>query len=381
MWENRGGLDFHLEAAAREFRGEFQRVLRADWLGTARGEAKVNPKWAPVGPPGPGRGYGQGGLWHALALYAKIYSEKYVHNRTLPDRAIGPAVVPTKVAALIKKSLARPVIPSVSYGPDGTITVPAAAFTSMNRSAPIRIMASADAGYQILHEGGGPTLDPTSTAWSYEVLAERDMTTYLTANFTTWHMQTSLTLRVTGHAAPLAVTHDSSEHDSSMAAAPIRVPVFYTVGHWNQTEAVAVNLTKGINVLTFQRGYSSWQIAFKEFFLYPSKPAIRPPPSNHTPPPLAPSPPGSDYIRLPAGISCGKQGLVDLTAADCQLAADLFKLDNTGARNLTLNYGCCWNVAGQHAGSVDFNANRTAGCCNPQIRSICFNTPCNGVRR
>ena len=240
----------------------------------------------------------------------------------------------------------------------------------MNRSALIRIMASADAGYQLLHEGGGPTLDPASTAWSYEVLAQRDMTTYLTANFTTWHMQTSLTLRVTGHATPLA----------AMAAAPIRVPVFYTVGYWNQTQAVAVKLTKGINVLTFQRAYSSWQIAFKEFFLYPSNPAIRPPPSNHTPTPLAPSPPGSDYIRLPAGTSCGKQGLVDLTAADCQLASGFFKLNNTGARNLTLNYGCRWDVTGQHAGSVNFNTNMSAGCCNPQIRSICFNIPCNGVR-
>ena len=236
--------------------------------------------------------------------------------------------------------------------------------------ASIRIMASADAGYQILHNGAAGQADPASTAWSYEILAEKDVTAYLTANFTTWHMQTSLILRVAGHAAALAAA----------PTAPISVPVFYTVGYWNQTQAVAVNLTKGINVLTFDRGHSNRPMAFKEFFLYKSKPAIGPPPSNHTPTPLPPSPPGSDYIQLPAGISCSKQGLVDLTAEQCLLASDFFELKDTGSRNFSLNYGCCSVVAGEYAGNSNFNTNTSAGCCNPQIRSICADTRCNGVR-
>ena len=90
-FDGRGGLDFQLETKSREFRGEFQQVLRAGWLGTARGDAAVNPGWP--------RPSGQGGLWNALALYAKKYVTWHIRQHAVfaqrsPDGVTpGPMVV------------------------------------------------------------------------------------------------------------------------------------------------------------------------------------------------------------------------------------------------------------------------------------------------
>lgn len=266
-WEGRGGSNFSLETKAREFRGEFQRVLRAGWVTNARGDAPVNPAWNQHA----AHGLGEGGLWNALALYAKKYSTVYVHNNIQPVRPIGPSVVPSKVSALIDKFKTRPVVPAISTGPDGTITIPAAAFSSKNMSAAISVVPSADSGLQILHNGGGPQSDPASTAWAYTIDAADDAVMFLTANFTTWHMQTTLNLRV------------------ATSSSAIEVPVFYTVGYWNQTQPVEIMLTKGPNVLTFDRGHSSCELVFKAFLLYATKPDIPAPPRNHTPTPPPPT--------------------------------------------------------------------------------------------
>jgi len=49
------------------------------------------------------------------------------------------------------------------------------------------------------------------------------------------------------------------------------VPVFYTVGWWNQTQPLLVNLVKGNNTVTFSRS-SGRELVFKEFFLYQKEP-------------------------------------------------------------------------------------------------------------
>ena len=352
-WEGRGGMDFHLEAQAREHRGEYQKVLRAGWLAAARGDAPVSQAWKSADP----KSLGTGGLWNALALYAKKYSVQFVHNNTQLPRPIGPSVVPTKVDALIAKSKTAPVIPPVGpAGPDGTITIPAVSFSSKNRSAGISIMASADDGWQILHGGGGPTEDPAGTSWSYEVEADADATMYLTANITTWHMQTLLNV-----------------HTSTSPAAGIPVPVYYTVGFWNQTQPIEIKLLKGKNVLTFDRGYSSRELVFKEFFLYKNKPDIDPPPTNHTPTPPAPSPPASEYIVLPPGTDCVHQGITNLDANECQLASNHFGFKDTGSRSRESNADCFTVVEGQYKGNANFNTNKNPPpCCDKTVSSICL---------
>jgi len=276
----------------------------------------------------------------------------YVHNNTQAVRPIGPSVVPTKVDALIAKAKTKPVIPPVSTDAAGTITIPAVAYTWKNKSVSITTMPSADAGWQILHGGGGPTTEPLSTAWSYAVEAPADGTMYLTANITTWHMQTTLAVTVN-------------------ADARVSVPVFYTVGWWNQTQPVAIKLAKGTNTLKFDRGHSGRELVFKEFFLYKAKPDVPPPPRNHTPTPPPPSPPSSDYIQLPPGTDCVHQGITNLNEYDCQQASYFFKLKDTGARRFATNVGCV-AILGQYAGNANFNTNASAACCSMDLRSICI---------
>jgi len=244
-WGDRAGPDFFLEAQARESRADFQKILRGSWVAEALGEPPVGMNWDKEGSHS---GYGQGGPWGALMLYAKKIS---VAKTPVAPRAVGPSLVPTKAAALIAKWPTKQPTPTVIYGSDGTITIPAAAFTSKNRSASMTTMPSMGPGEQLLHNGcassvGPPCLNPGSSSFEYTVKVADARTYYLTANFTTWHMSQDLLLSVNGDAKTQVV------------------PVFYTVGWWNQTQPIAVDLIKGDNTLSFTR-YSTRELVFKEF--------------------------------------------------------------------------------------------------------------------
>ena len=75
---------------------------------------------------------------------------------------------------------------------------------------------------------------------------------------------------------------------------PAQVPVYYTVGWWNQTQPVEVALKKGHNTITFSRN-TTRVLAFKQFFIYPHKPNIPPPNGNFTP---HPDPEPSQCVNL-----------------------------------------------------------------------------------
>ena len=193
---------------------------------------------------------------------------------------------------------------------------------------------------------------------------------------------------------------------NSTAAKPIEVPVYYTVGYWpvqstirvplfaartltatgqyrvtlsprqerlrtarglrqeerglnppengprrNITQPVEVQLAKGTNVLKFDRGRSTRELAFKSFSLSKTKPTVAPPPSNHTPTPPPPSPPPGDFIELPAGTDCLRQGIKDLNAYECQVSAIMaFNLSTT-----TGTYRCvmAFQQAAYHFGYKD----------------------------
>ena len=73
--------------------------------------------------------------------------------------------------------------------------------------------------------------------------------------------------------------------------------MFYTVGWWNQTQPIAVDLIKGDNTLSFTR-YSTRELVFKEFRLSEKAPVVPKPPANYTPVPSPPSPPPGQYIEV-----------------------------------------------------------------------------------
>ena len=111
---------------------------------------------------------------------------------------------------------------------------------------------------------------------------------FLTANHTTWHPNQDL--KVSANGAPAQ-----------------QVPVYYTVGWWNQTQPIELQLTKGKNSLTFTRT-STRELVFKEFLLARKKPDVPAPPGNFTPSPAPVFPNSSAYIEVAADTTCIKQG-------------------------------------------------------------------------
>jgi len=246
-WEGRSGTDFLLETQARAFRPEFQKILRGQWVAKALGEKPVNPSWTPRSP----NTYGQGDLWSALMLYAKKIT--VADSGAAPVRKLNKSVVPTKIESLIDAWSKKRPTPTITTDKYGTIIIPAAAFSAKTGSVNIMPSADSEDGQQVLHAGGG--WDVKNHEVNYTVSVDKGSMYYLVANFSTWHQ--NLDLFVTTTASP-----DKNN-----------VPVFESHGHWMETQPVEIQLLKGENVLSFSR-YTALGMAFKEFFLFKSKPVI-----------------------------------------------------------------------------------------------------------
>eukprot|EP00729_Bicosta_minor_P005642 gene5642-15534_t len=131
-----------------------------------------------------------------------------------------------------QKFAAPPAPPApVTTAADGTITIPAASFSSKNKTAQASVLVSAAAGTQLLSNGcasavGPPCFNPESSAVNYAVTSAAGGDYYFTANFSTYHMNQDLFVSVNGGKAAAVAVH-------------------YTVGWWNETQPVPVTLTKG----------------------------------------------------------------------------------------------------------------------------------------
>jgi hypothetical protein len=342
-WGPRSGDDFFLEAQAREGRAAFQAVLRGGWVAKARGEPPVSIDWVPSNP----RAYGKGGPWGAAMLYAKKIAVNA--SAPLPPRPVGPSVVPTKVAALVAAWPARWPAPKISTDGNGTIVVPAAAVSFVNRSAAVSTMKSFDLLGEQLVIIDGNYVDPAASSFSYEVPVPEAGTRFLTANFSTWHIDIDLLLRV-----------NNASDDQLLA-----VPVFYSVGRWNETQSLPILLKAGANVLTFMRSTeASAPIAVKEFRLYLAAPLVPAPPANYTPTPPAPRP--DRFIEVPAVTTCVKQGITDVPAQFCQQACESLDLRYAGSKAFVNMTGCFAISSGPSTGVCAYNSNSTATVCPQQ---------------
>jgi hypothetical protein len=174
-------------------------------------------------------------------------------------------------------------------------------------------------------------------------------TRYLTANFSTWHINIDLLLQVNNN------TEDNF----------INVPVYYTFGYWNQTQPVEVPLIAGINTLKFMRSSESGApMAIKEFFIYRNHPDIPAPPSNYTPTPPAPRP--DNFIEVPDTTTCAKQGITDVPSQYCEEACQSLNFKYSGGRASANFTGCFVLTTGQSTGLCTFNTNKTAEVCPEQ---------------
>ena len=347
------GLDFHLDAQARELRPTYQNFLRGSWVARARNETLVDRGWdCNYAGHGACSKFGVGGLWNSLMLYQKkatVGAATTSGTVPIPTRPIGPSAVPTKVDALLAKWNTAVPPPKVTTAADGTITIPAAAFSAgALTTAKVAIMKSyTEDSTQIMHYGGN-AYDPSVADLVYQFTAETAGTYYLTANHSTWHTEQDLMLAVNGKKAG-------------------NVPVYLTLGYWNETQPVEVVLAEGTNTLTFTR-LSTTPTTFKDFTLYRTKPVVPAPPGGgYTPQPITPPLPASAFLLEPPTTSCILQGIKnvpeDLCTQACLLVANR---TNTGTRpNFPNVKGCFAIMTGQYKGNCNYNGNASTVCTPP----------------
>lgn len=104
------------------------------------------------------------------------------------------------------------------------------------------------------------------------------------------------------------------------------VPVFYTVGWWNETQPLEVTLVKGHNNLNFTRS-TERTITFKSFVLHNKKPDVPAPFPPYTP---SPTPPPSAYHQVPPTTTCEKQGITAVPVSECPRACTALGLNYGG---------------------------------------------------
>lgn len=192
---------------------------------------------------------------------------------------------------------------------------------------------------------GPPCFDQESSSWTYDVTAAAAGTYFLTANFSTYHMNQDLFVSVND-------------------AKAVEVGMFYTVADWNETQPVEVTLTKGSNTLTFTRT-SGRDVSFKTFTLYKNKPVVPPAPKAYHPIPAPPTPGAGAYIEVPAATTCVKQGIHPVNEADCGHACLALGFKSTGPRARANMSGCFVMTTGPYAGNCNFNTNTSATCTPP----------------
>ncbi len=248
-WNHCNGLHFLLETKARAHRNKFRRVLRAQWIAMALGEQKPNLTT-----------FGTGGFWWAIAEseereIAASGRPRYV----IPDNArLAELHGPT----LAQKLAATPVPFSaveISRAANGVITIPAAAYSGHGRAVPGVIAAkSFSGGMQIYYHCGQPAWKKHAPL-QYVVKVNRPGVYEVTAQVVSVKPTEYLNLVVNHGHAPVVMT----------------IP--WTNGQWQVTKPVIINLAKGQNILTFDRGKVTgfpargiFALSIKKFVLSPA---------------------------------------------------------------------------------------------------------------
>ncbi|MBN8456620.1 MAG: hypothetical protein J0M04_02060 [Verrucomicrobia bacterium] len=227
----RGGSDFLLETQAREHGSDYLTVLRAQWVSAALGEQPYND-----------RKNVPGGFWSNLAHYQTV---------TLASAAVPLGPLGKELAEANEPANAMPEDRTkatrsdqkITVAADGTITIPAVAFGKAKGKP--AIMDSFGGGMQMHCVGGFGT--------DYELNVPKAGKYILTAKVAT--LQDGQTF---------VFTPDNS-------GAPSEIPVPYTVGLWQHTPPLEIQLASGRNTLGFAIREGSRGVTVKEFTLKPMK--------------------------------------------------------------------------------------------------------------
>jgi hypothetical protein len=238
-WKGRCGLDFVLETQAREKPEEFKKVLRAQWLGAAFAEEKVDPM-----------NYGiRGGLWNALGFYKQL---AIVEDSKVVEVAPTGAELAESNEPAVAEKIPELEIPAadrkITVGENGSIAILAAACVSpTNSTKKIHFMKSTGGGIQLHYSlgGGRPEL------MRYQVEVPAAGTYQLSAHVVTVTLDQSLMLRLNRRTM-------------------VDVPVPYTCGKWENSQPVTIELNEGKNTLEFTAQPGNKGISLKAFTLTPA---------------------------------------------------------------------------------------------------------------
>ncbi|MFK7909654.1 MAG: hypothetical protein AB8F34_03540 [Akkermansiaceae bacterium] len=249
------GLDFELESRARRKTDEYNAVHRANWLGDAFGEEIVHRMNFGVG----------GGFWKSLAHYKKLAIVEDAELKELEsvgaefaesnEAAESPNSDWTEEDGAEKKEKEFPQVElaeadkTITTDKNGVITIPVAACSKPESTEKVRFMRSYDDSFVQLHynlAGNRPELR------SYTVTLPAAGKYNLTATVCTLTVDRSFTMRV----------NRRTMYD-------IELP--YTIGDWQETQPVAMELKEGRNKLQFTMKAPNKGLSVKSFKLTPVK--------------------------------------------------------------------------------------------------------------
>lgn len=232
-----GGMDFFIETQARSHPDSFIKSLRAQWIGDALQQPDINA-----------RSYGLGGgFWDALAFYEKL--------RVIEDAEIAAVALAGEDLAEANESAEKDEI--VEFTPtdedraivmddDGVITIPAAACVSPKQTTDkVIYMASWEGGAQLHFARLGR---PELVKYRFEAPAAGKYE--MTARVATVAIEQSWLVRI-----------------NRERPVPARLP--HTLGFWQVTEPVTIELQEGLNTLSLTCRAPNRGVTIKEFTLTP----------------------------------------------------------------------------------------------------------------
>jgi len=231
--------DFLAHTQARENEQVFLEALRAQWVGTVLGEEKAFGFHASASD-----------CWNGVALYRQraIVEEAKAVALAAVGEDIGEANE-SKVKDVIEEIALTDEDQAVVVGKDGAITIPAVACSSPTKSTGKIIFMESSLGGKQLHYSR--TGKPEEFVYTFEALASGKYTLRARVVTTSWkqHLQVA----------------------ANGAKEPIDISLPFTVGKWDKTEPVEVDLVKGRNVLRFSRQEPVKGLTIKDFTLTPVK--------------------------------------------------------------------------------------------------------------
>ena len=233
------GVDFAAYTRARKDEGAYLPVLRAQWTGDALGEARAFGLHSVAS-----------GFWNGVALYRQRALVEA--SKAVVLTAVGQDIAEANVSK--EKDLVEAVpLPEtdkqIVTGPDGAITIPAAACSVLGTNKEkIVFMKSNQGGLQIHYSRNYGAVD-----FEYAVDVPEAGKYALQARVVTVSPGQHLLVAANGAKEPVDI------------AAP------YTIGMWGQTPPVQIELVKGRNVLHCSRPEPVKGLTIKDFTLVQMK--------------------------------------------------------------------------------------------------------------